>query len=80
MAEVKLSEETKAHIRAPWLKALIVNVYGRSVGFHYLIFKINALWKPTAKMDYVTLGRGFFLIRFSAVMILTRFYRKVLGL
>ena len=65
MAEVKLSKETKARIRAPWSKALIIKVYGRSVGFHYLTFKINALWKPTAKMDCVTLGRGFFLIRFS---------------
>ncbi|XP_030934168.1 uncharacterized protein LOC115959762 [Quercus lobata] len=66
MAEVKLSKETKARIRAPWLKALIVKVYGRSVGFHYLTFKLNALWKPTAKMDCVTMGKGFFLIRFSS--------------
>ena len=65
MTEVKLSKKTKARIRAPWSKALIVKVYGRSVGFHYLTFKINALWKPTAKMDCVTLGKGFFLVRFS---------------
>ena len=65
MAEVKLSKETKARIKAPWSKALIVKVYGRSVGFHYLTFKLNALWKPMAKMDCVTLGKGFFLIRFS---------------
>uniref|UniRef100_A0A7N2KS56 DUF4283 domain-containing protein n=1 Tax=Quercus lobata TaxID=97700 RepID=A0A7N2KS56_QUELO len=65
MTEVKLSKETKARIRAPWSRALIVKVYGRSVGFHYLTFKINALWKPTAKMDYVTLGKGFFLVCFN---------------
>ncbi|XP_075633855.1 uncharacterized protein LOC142606378 [Castanea sativa] len=65
MAEMKLSKKTKARIRAPWSKALIVKLYGRSVGFHYLTFKINALWKPMAKMDCVTLRRGFFLIRFS---------------
>ncbi|XP_030936258.1 uncharacterized protein LOC115961412 [Quercus lobata] len=66
MAEVKLSKETKARIRAPWSKALIVKVCGRLVGFHYLTFKLNALWKPTAKMDCVTMGKGFFLIRFSS--------------
>lgn len=66
MAEVKLSKETKARIRAPWSKALIVKVYGRSVGFNYLTFKINALWKPKAKMECVNLGRYFFLIRFSS--------------
>ena len=66
MAEVKLSKETKARIRAPWSKALIVKVFGRTVGFNYLTFKINALWKPKAKMDCVNLGRDFFLIRFSS--------------
>ena len=43
-----------------------MKVYGRSVGFHYLIFKINALWKSLEKMDCVNLGRGFFLSRFSS--------------
>ncbi|XP_050277720.1 uncharacterized protein LOC126719182 [Quercus robur] len=65
MAEVTLSKETKARIRAPWVKALIVKVYGKSVGFNYLTFKINALWKPIARMDCVNLGKDYFLIRFS---------------
>ncbi|XP_075667014.1 uncharacterized protein At4g02000-like [Castanea sativa] len=67
MAKVKLSKEMKARIRVPWSKALIVKVYGRLVGFHYLTFKINASWKPMAKMDCVTLGRDFILIRFSSI-------------
>ena len=66
MVEVKLSKETFSRIRAPWLKALIVKVYGRTVGFNYLTFKINALWKPLAKLDCVNLGKDFFLIRFSS--------------
>nr|POF22976.1 hypothetical protein CFP56_15653 [Quercus suber] len=66
MAEVKLSKETKACIRVLWSKALIVKVYDRSVGFNYLTFKINTLWKPKAKMDCVNLGCDFFLIRFSS--------------
>ena len=65
MVDVKLSKETKARIRAPWTKALIVKVYGKSVGYSYLTFKINTLWKPNARMDYVNLGQDFFLIRFS---------------
>ncbi|XP_030939834.1 uncharacterized protein LOC115964714 [Quercus lobata] len=35
------------------------------VGFNYLTFKINVLWKPMAKMDCVDLGKDFFLIEFS---------------
>ena len=65
MVEVKLSKETFSWIRALWSKALIVKVYGRIVGFNYLTFKINALWKPIAKLDCVNLGNDFFFIRFS---------------
>ena len=65
MTDVTLSKETRSRIRAPWFKALIVKVYGRIVGFSYLTFKINALWKPMAKMDCVDLGNNLFLIKFS---------------
>ena len=65
MLNVKLSKETKARIRAQWTKALIVKVYGKFVGYSYLTFKLNALWKPSARMDCVNLGHDFFLIKFS---------------
>ena len=64
MVDVHLSKETKARIRAPWTKALIVKVFGRTAGYSYLTFKINALWKPVARMDCIDLGRDFFLIKF----------------
>lgn len=64
MVDVNLSKETKARIRAPWTKALIVKVYGRTMGYSYLSFKINTLWKPVARMDCIDLGRDFFLIKF----------------
>ena len=63
MAEIK-SKETKARIKAPWSKALIVKVFDRTVGFNYLTFKINALWKPTTRIDCVNLGKDYFLIKF----------------
>lgn len=66
MANVELSKETKDRIRAPWSKALIAKVYGRTVGFNYLTFKINTLWKPSARMDCVNLGKDYFLIKFSS--------------
>ena len=64
LVEVKLTKETKNRIRAPWAKALIVKVFGRTVGYNYLTFKINAMWKPTARMDCVDLGKDIFLIKF----------------
>nr|POE90285.1 hypothetical protein CFP56_61270 [Quercus suber] len=65
MVEVLLSKEMKERIRALWSKALIVKVYGRTVGYNYLTFKINALWNPMARMTCVDLGKDFFLIKFN---------------
>ena len=65
MVDVSLSKETLMRISEPWYKALIVKFFGRNVGYSYLTFKINELWKLAAKMDCVDLGRDFFLIRFS---------------
>lgn len=65
MAEVKLLKETKSRIRAPWSKALIVKVFGRTVDYNYPNFKINALWKLVARMDCVDLSKDFCSIKFS---------------
>ena len=37
-----------------------MKVYGMTVGYNYLTFKINTLWKLVAKMDCVDLGKDFF--------------------
>ena len=65
MAAIRLSRETKQCIRAPWTKALIVKVFGRTVGFNFLHAKLMGLWKPAGRIDMVDLGRDFFLLRFS---------------
>nr|POE88793.1 uncharacterized protein CFP56_25239 [Quercus suber] len=52
-------------MRAPWARALIVKVYGKSVGFHFLQSKLLSLWKPAGRMDCVNLSNGFFLVRLS---------------
>ena len=62
---VKLSGERKNKIRASWSRALIVKVFGKSVGFHFLHSRLTSMWKPSGKMDYIDLGYGFFLIKFS---------------
>nr|XP_023871666.1 uncharacterized protein LOC111984273 [Quercus suber] len=42
---VKLQPETRSHIRATWAHALIVKVYGRTVGFHFLHSRVMSMWK-----------------------------------
>ena len=65
MAAINLSLEVMRQIRAPWLRALIVKVYGRAVGYNFLLSGIISLWKPTGKIDCVDLGNEFFLVMFS---------------
>lgn len=64
---INLSSDTRKLIRAKWAHALIVKVFGRSVGFHYLHAKVMSLWKPAGRLDCVDLGKDFFLIRFGLV-------------
>lgn len=60
---VKLSNSTISHIHGKWIHALIVKVFGKRVGFHYLHSKIMAFWKPSGRLECIDLSRGFFLIR-----------------
>ncbi|XP_075650818.1 uncharacterized protein LOC142621440 [Castanea sativa] len=64
LVTAKISQSLKQRIRAPWSKALIVKVYGRTVGYNFLHAKILALWKPVGRIDCIDLGKDFFLIRF----------------
>lgn len=61
---VKFSRDMKAKIRAPWVNALIVKVFGKIMGYHFLYSRLLNLWKPKQKMDCVGLGSDFFLIKF----------------
>uniref|UniRef100_A0A2N9IFC0 CCHC-type domain-containing protein n=1 Tax=Fagus sylvatica TaxID=28930 RepID=A0A2N9IFC0_FAGSY len=67
IANVKLSKNTKVRIRSKWTHSLIIKVFGRSVGFHFLHSRIMGLWKPAGRLDCVDLGHEFFLIRFGLV-------------
>lgn len=53
---VKISGDRKAKIRAAWNNALIVKVFGITVGYHYLVLKLTSLWKPMGKKDCIALG------------------------
>lgn len=65
LVAAKISQGLKQRIHAPWSKALIVKVYGRTVGYNFLHAKILSLWNPIGRIDCIDLGKDFFLIRFS---------------
>ena len=65
LVAVKFSKDLKHEIRTPWTRALIVKVYGRSVGFNFIQNKLLAMWKPAGILDCIGLGHGFLLTRLS---------------
>ncbi|KAF3963827.1 hypothetical protein CMV_011827 [Castanea mollissima] len=75
IATVNLSGERKARMRRPWTNALIVKVFGKSVGYHFLVSRLGSMWKPSGKMSCVDLGFGFILVRFT----LKAYYSKILS-
>lgn len=62
---VKFDKDFKQRIRRPWARALIVKVYGRTVGLNFLQAKLLSLWKLAGRLDCVDLKHGFFLTRMS---------------
>nr|POE71751.1 hypothetical protein CFP56_31854 [Quercus suber] len=64
LAAVKLTRETKLRIRKPWSKALIIKLYGRSIGLSFLQSKLISLWKPSGTLVCVDLGENFYLAHF----------------
>ena len=66
VVKVKLSKETKRHIRGPWAKAIIVKLVRRTVGLNFIQSKLNQIWRPEERLDCVDLTYGFFLVRFYA--------------
>ncbi|KAL7185376.1 hypothetical protein ACSBR2_027337 [Camellia fascicularis] len=61
---ITLTSEDKARIRTPWLKAIIVKLMGRNIGFNYFMTRIKALWKPTGAIIGLDLGNHFYIIKF----------------
>ena len=44
---------------------MIIKLYGKGVGFNFLQSKLNLLWKPTGRIDFVDLGKDFYSVKFS---------------
>ena len=48
-----------------WTNALIVKVFRKTVGYHFLISRLVSLWITVGRMECIYLRNEFFLIRFS---------------
>ncbi|XP_019198959.1 PREDICTED: uncharacterized protein LOC109192712 [Ipomoea nil] len=64
---IRLTKEELEIIRAPWRRALIVKVMGRTVGYAYLLRRLNSIWKPKGSLDLIALDNGYFLVKFGSM-------------
>ena len=51
LVAMNFSKEFKQHFRNPWARALIVKVYGKSIGFNFLQSRLLSLWKLVGRLD-----------------------------
>jgi len=65
MVSLKFSKDEKTRIHASWGKAIIVKIFGHSLGYSFLVERLRSMWKPVGKVDCVNVGHDFFLIKFE---------------
>ncbi|OMP07545.1 hypothetical protein COLO4_07245 [Corchorus olitorius] len=59
------SYKESLRLHAKWQWSLIVKVYGKKVGYKYLVSRIEQLWKIKKQPAVVDLGEDFFLLKFQ---------------
>ncbi|XP_031097111.1 uncharacterized protein LOC116001370 [Ipomoea triloba] len=62
-----VTEEEKERLRRPWRRSLIIRVLGRTVGYNYLLQRLQRMWKPEAVFDLIEMNNGFFLAKFESL-------------
>lgn len=62
-----LSKEEKASLRKKWRNSLIIKVWGRTVGYNYLMRRLKSMWKPKAFIDLLAVENDYYLVKFHSV-------------
>lgn len=47
---------------------MIIKVMGKTVGYAYLLRRLNIIWHPKAKIELITLANNYFLVKFGSIM------------
>lgn len=61
-----MSKKEKIRLRRCGRKTLIVKVWGRLVGYNYLLKRLHTIWRPKAAIEFVAFENGYYLVRFGA--------------
>lgn len=64
---ITLTREDKLKLQTPWKHTLIIKIWGRQVGYAYLLCRITSIWKPKAKMELIAMENDYYLVKFNFV-------------
>ncbi|KAF7839253.1 uncharacterized protein G2W53_007735 [Senna tora] len=61
----KISDREWKRVNRPFKKALIIKLLGKTVGFKFLLRKVNQMWGRTGEIDLMDLGNDYYLAKFD---------------
>ncbi|XP_019155091.1 PREDICTED: uncharacterized protein LOC109151955 [Ipomoea nil] len=62
---ILVSKKEKERLRRPWRRSLIIKLLGRTVGYNFLLQRLQRMWRTDAAFDLISLDQDFFLVRFE---------------
>lgn len=60
---IGMTREEKLRARRPWWNSLIVKLVGRPIGYHYLLRRIQIMWRTSAEPMLIDLGNYFYIVK-----------------
>lgn len=62
-SRIGMTREEKAEACRQWLSSLIIKLVGRSIDYHYLWRRLQAMWRTQAEPLLIDLGNDFFIVK-----------------
>lgn len=61
-----MSRSEMVEARKPWQSSVINMLVERKMGYHYLIKRIQSMWKPQSVYNIIDLTADFYIVRFTS--------------
>lgn len=62
---MRMTCEEKIEVRIPWCNSLIIKLVGRSIRYHYLWHRIQAMWRTQGEPFLIDLGFTFYIVKLA---------------
>lgn len=56
-----MSKQEKLEARRPWRWSLIIKLVGNNIGYHYLLCRLQSLWKLQTQFILIDLTHDFYI-------------------